>query len=100
MISQPLQVPPPPPPPGDLPPPPAPPPPPAAFAPPAWQNPAIVAPPPNYEATLDFTYASFWKRSVAIVLDTILVRICLLIVFYAVGLVTGLSAFATGATVA
>jgi len=96
MISQPLELPPPPPPPG-MPPPPSPP---SGFAPPAWQDPSLVAPPPNYEATLNFRYASFWKRVVAMLIDLILVRIFLLIVFNLIGLVTGLAAFATGATLA
>ena len=93
MISQPLQVPPPPPPgPESLPPPP-----PAYMAPPAWQNPAIIAPPPNYAAVMNVVYAGFWIRFVAILIDSVILFVANLVVSFVLGFLIGILIYASGA---
>src|SRR5438270_6184778 len=106
MISQPLQFPPPdPPPPSPAPPPqgpgslPPPPPPPGFSAPPTWQNPAIMAPPPNYAAVMNIVYAGFWIRFVAIFVDTVLLFVANLVVGFVLGFFIGILIYASGAPV-
>ncbi|HET9410865.1 MAG TPA: hypothetical protein VFO75_03170, partial [Candidatus Dormibacteraeota bacterium] len=67
----------PPPPPGNLPPPH---PPPGSLAAPAWQNPAFVAPPPNYLAVSNVVYAGFWIRFVAIFIDSLILFVANLVI--------------------
>ncbi len=98
MISQPLDFPPPPPAPpgpGSLPPPPAPP---GYGGPPAWQNPAIIAPPPNYAAVMNVVYAGFWIRFVAILIDAAILFVANLVVGFVLGFFIGILIAASGAT--
>jgi len=98
MISQPLQFPPPPPPPpgpGSLPPPP--PPPGYSPAPPAWQNPAIMAPPPDYAAVMKVVYAGFWIRFVAILVDSAILFVANLVIGFVLGFLIGLLLYASDA---
>jgi len=92
----------PPPPPGDLPPPPPPPPPPSAYAPPAWQNPIAIAPPPNYAgiAAANFVYASFVIRFVAAFIDGLIVSVALVVIFALIGLLAAVGTLATGTNAA
>jgi len=97
MISQPLEFPPPPPPPpgpGSLPPPP----PPAYSVAPAWQNPAIVAPPPNYAAVMNVVYAGFWLRFAAILIDSAILFVANLVIGFVLGFFIGLLIVASGST--
>jgi uncharacterized RDD family membrane protein YckC len=93
MISQPLQVPPPDP-------EPLPPPPPAySLPPPAWQNPAIIAPPPDYAAVMNVVYAGFWIRFVAILIDSVILFVANLIIGFVLGFFIGILIYASGASV-
>ena len=100
-----MQIPPPPPPPGNLPPPPPPagfpppPPPPGGFA--AGPYSAPLAPPPvmyapQPTAGVQVQYAGFWIRFAAVFLDGIIVSVALFVIFFAIGLIAGIAALATG----
>ncbi len=95
MISQPLQVPPPPPPGGEALPPP---PPPGYLGPPAWQNPAFMAPPPNYAAVMNVVFAGFWIRFVAILIDSAILFVANLVVGFVLGFFIGILVYASGST--
>lgn len=97
MISQPVQAPPPtPPPPGNLPPPP---PPPGSMAAPAWQNPAIMAPPPNYLAASNVVYAGFWIRFVAIFIDGVILFVANFVIGFVLGFFIGILIYVSGSTI-
>jgi uncharacterized RDD family membrane protein YckC len=67
--------------------------------PPAWQNPAISAPTPNYLAASNVAYAGFWIRFVAIFVDGVILFVANLVLGFVVGVVIGLLVAVAGGDV-
>ena len=91
-----MQNPPPPPPPGGYSPPP--PPPPGGYQPPAPMQPAGYPAPQGYGYAPQVTYAGFWIRFVAYVIDAIIIIVPVIILAVIIGIATGVAIGVTGNT--